>query len=94
MSDADPSAAAEDAEDAKVRAEWRRLEKERIAEEVAEAREDVETEAKAAGRGSYRLVWIAFAVALVAGMVVTALIEGFSAKVAPPDEAPAATGPR
>ena len=93
MADADPSAAADHAEDAKVRAEWRRLEKERIDEEVAEAREDVETVDAGGGGGSYRLVWIAFAVALVAGLVVTALIEGFSAKV-PPGEAPANKGSR
>lgn len=88
MADAEPAAGADGAEDAKVRAEWQRLERERLAEEIAEAREDVETADKNHG-GTHRAVWLAFAVALVAGIVVTALIEWFSAKVVPA-EVPAA----
>lgn len=90
MADADPNAA-EHADDSKIRAEWRRVEQERIAEEVAEAREDVAATDQPHA-GPRRFIWIAFAIALVAGIVVTALIEGFSTKVAP-GEAPAAKEP-
>lgn len=71
MADADPREPADD--DARIREEWRRLERKRLDDEIAEAREDVES----AGPTPHRLhwlVWLAFAVALLAGIVVTALV--------------------
>lgn len=75
MADADPSDAAEPAPDARVREEWRRLERKRLDEEIAEAREDAAAPAPGRRRPHW-LVWVAFAIALVAGIVVTAIING------------------
>jgi hypothetical protein len=61
-----------DADDAKVDAEWRRLEHERIAQERAEAGEDIE--AAAAEQPKHGLpAWqlIAMAVALLGGVFMT-----------------------
>jgi hypothetical protein len=72
MADTEPNADRSRAEDAKVREEWRRLERERLDEEIAEAREDAAVQEP---RPRIRwLAWIAFAVALVAGIVVTIVI--------------------
>jgi len=75
MADPESNDAAARAEDAKVREEWRRLERERIDGEIAEAREDVAT-ADTTRRRPHWLVWSAFVVALIAGIAVTALING------------------
>ena len=75
MADHPRSDAPASAEDAKVREEWRRLERQRIDEEIAEAREDVGHAGPARG-GPHWLVWAALAVALVAGIVVTAIVNG------------------
>lgn len=75
MADAEPSDAAARTEDAKVREEWRRLERKRIEDEIAEAREDA-VAADAPRSRRYWLVWVAFVVALAAGIAVTALING------------------
>lgn len=75
MADAEPSDAAARAEGAKVREEWRRLERKRIEDEIAEAREDA-VAADAPRHRPHWLVWVAFVVALVAGIAVTALING------------------
>ncbi len=75
MADADPSDAAARAEDAKVREEWRRLERRRIDEEIAEAREDAGTAASPHRRPGW-FVWVAFVVALLAGIALTALVNG------------------
>jgi len=75
MADPQPNDAASGSEDAKVREEWRRLERKRLDEEIAEAREDVGS-AKPSHRRPRWLVWLAFAVALIAGIVVTAAING------------------
>ncbi|MFM7107845.1 MAG: hypothetical protein ACKOZU_04490 [Planctomycetaceae bacterium] len=74
MADASPSDAPTP-EDAKVREEWRRLERQRIDEEIAEAREDVGGDGSTC-RGPHWLVWAALALALVAGIVVTAIVNG------------------
>lgn len=63
------------AEDAKVREEWRRIERSRIDHDLAEAREDVGTAPPARQQARW-IVWLAFAVALIAGIVVTAAING------------------
>lgn len=73
MADAEPREPAAAAPDARVREEWRRLERKRIDEEIAEAREDVGSAGPSARRLHW-LVWLAFAVALLAGIVVTALV--------------------
>lgn len=73
MADADPREPAAASPDARVREEWRRLERKRIDDEIAEAREDVES-AGPTPRRLHWLVWLAFAVALLAGIVVTALV--------------------
>jgi hypothetical protein len=65
----------DDAEDSKVREEWRRIERKRLDDEIAEAREDVGSATPVRHRPHW-LVWLAFAVALVAGIVVTAAING------------------
>lgn len=58
-------------EDPAVEAEWRKIEEERIAEEVEEAREDLlDADAKPGRRWS----WTAVAVALVAGLVLAAVL--------------------
>lgn len=57
--------------DAAVEAEWRKIEQERIAEEVEEAREDT-LEAGVARERHWP--WGAIAAALVAGMVLAALL--------------------
>ena len=75
MPDAPRSDVPESAEDAKVREEWRRLERQRIDEEIAEAREDVGA-AGPARHGPHWIVWAALALALVAGIVVTAIVNG------------------
>lgn len=75
MTDVPRSDASTPAEDAKIREEWRRLEQQRIDDEIAEAREDV-GHAEPGRRGPRWLVWMALALALVAGIVVTALING------------------
>jgi hypothetical protein len=72
MADAEPNDALARAEDAKVREEWRRLEQQRLDEEIAEAREDA---AVREGRPRSRwLAWVAFAVALAAGIAVTIIV--------------------
>lgn len=74
MADPDPSPVPPDSsEDATVREEWQKLERQRIDEEIAEAREDAEAAATGRGRPSW-LVWLAFAVALAAGIAVTLLL--------------------
>lgn len=73
MADAEPSDAASQAESAKIREEWRRVEQERLAEEIAEAREDAGT-APQVGRVPRWLMWTVCAVALVAGIVATVVI--------------------
>lgn len=57
--------------DPAVEAEWQKIERERIAEEVAEAREDMLEARVAPGR---RWPWAAVAVALVAGLILAALL--------------------
>lgn len=57
--------------DMAVEAEWRKIEQERIAEEVEEAREDL-IEAAAAPRRHWP--WAAVAVALVAGVILAAVL--------------------
>ena len=75
MTDSPRSDSPTPAEEAKVREEWRRLERERIDEEVEEAREDAGAAAPASG-GPHPLVWLLLAAALVAGLVVTGMLEG------------------
>ena len=75
MVDPEPHDAAARSEDAKVREEWRRLERKRLDDEIAEAREDVGSGAPVRPRTRW-LVWLAFAVALIAGIIVTAAING------------------
>ena len=75
MADASQSDAPTPAEDARIREEWRRLERQRIDEEIAEAREDVETGVPPPS-GPSRLVWAVLAIALVAGIVATAFLNG------------------
>jgi len=74
MADAQPNAAP-DPDDSKVREEWRRLERKRLDDEIAEAREDVGSATPSPRRQRW-LVWLAFAVALVAGIIATAAING------------------
>lgn len=73
MADPRPDDASALTEDAKVREEWRRLEQQRIDEEIAEAREDA-AERAASRRWSRWLAWVVFAVALAAGIAVTVVI--------------------
>ena len=73
MADPQPNAASSDPAESKVREEWRRLERKRLDDEIAEAREDVGSTTPTRRRPRW-LVWLAFAVALVAGIVVTAAI--------------------
>ncbi len=63
-------------DDPAVQAEWRRLEAERLAEERAEAREDAEEATQHPGTPRNERGWqpLAFAVALVAGIVVAMLV--------------------
>lgn len=71
MADPDPHDAP-DAAAAKVGEEWRRLEEARVAEEIAEARED-------AGTAAPRLpgwTWLALAAALAAGILAAAWVNG------------------
>ena len=75
MADAQPNAAPPDPDDSKVREEWRRLERKRLDDEIAEAREDVGSATPNPQRPRW-LVWLAFAVALVAGIIATAAING------------------
>lgn len=82
-----------------VDAEWAKIEDERVAEEVAEAREDViEAIADPGGRRrSWRWMWWAFAAALVAGIGFAGWVDFVVAMNRPtPDTAvplPAASGP-
>lgn len=73
MGDPHPSDA--DAEDAKVQEEWRRLERQRLDEEIAEARSDVGTVDSIRRRPPW-IVWVLFALALAAGIAVTAAVNG------------------
>ena len=76
MADSDPSPApvpSESPEDAKIREEWQKLERQRIDEEIAEAREDAVAAATGRGRPPW-FVWLAFAAALAAGIAVTLLL--------------------
>jgi hypothetical protein len=68
--------AAED--DVEVAAEWRQIERERIAAERAEAREDVESLARDAAAGRRVTNWplVAMVAALVAGVVLAVLVNG------------------
>lgn len=79
-------------DDAAVESEWRRIERERIAEEVEEARED----AIAEGPSRRRWPWLAFAAALAAGAVAALILNSPAAisrrTVAVPPE-PAAADP-
>jgi len=58
-------------DDPAVEAEWRKIEQERIAEEVEEAREDLLDAGATPGR---RWSWTAVAIALAAGVVVAVLL--------------------
>ncbi len=60
------------AEDAVVEAEWQRIERERIAEEIAEAREDADDVTAPPSRP--RWPWITLAAALAAGMLVAVVL--------------------
>jgi len=75
MAESRPNDAPDRADDAKVREEWQRLERQRLDEEIAEAREDAGTVPPARG-GPRWFVWLAFAVALAAGIVATGVING------------------
>lgn len=72
MPDAEPTDATPP-EDAKIQDEWRKLERERIEDELAEAREDALAGSPGRRRSSW-LMWLAFAVALVGGIVAAALL--------------------
>lgn len=81
-----------------VDAEWAKIEGERVAEEVAEAREDViEAIADPVGRRrSWRWMWWAFAAALVAGIVFAGWVDVVAMNRPTPDTTvplPAASGP-
>lgn len=82
-----------------VDAEWSRIEDERVAGEVAEAREDVIEAITDRGgrRGAWRWMWWAFAAALVAGIVFAGWVDLVVAMNRPtPDTAlpaPAVSGP-
>lgn len=69
MTVAEPNDAPDGAEDAKVREEWRRLEQQRLDDEIAEAREDAVNQGRYSRPGW--LAWLAFAVALAAGIALT-----------------------
>jgi hypothetical protein len=71
-----PSPPAPDPDDAVVENEWRRIEDARIAEELAEAREEVESPPHPRA-GSWLPAWqiIAFALALAAGIAAAVLID-------------------
>ena len=83
------SGKAADPDQVAVDGEWRKIEAERIAEEQAEAREDL-LDAEPARR---RWPWLALAVALAAGLIAAALINSAAVvsrpPVAQPPEAPA-----
>lgn len=60
------------AEDADVEAEWRKIERERLEEEIAEAREDAAAPVDEPMR--HRWPWLALAAALAAGVLVAVVI--------------------
>lgn len=59
--------------DAKIQDEWRKLERERIEDELAEARESAAADSPGFRRSS-ALMWLALAVALIGGIVVALLL--------------------
>ena len=75
MADQQPDNTDASGEDAKVRAEWQRLERRRIDDEIAEAREDATGDGPVGSHLPW-WAWVAFAVALAAGIAVTAAING------------------
>jgi len=75
MADPQPDDTDASGEDSKVREEWRRLERQRLDEEIAEAREDA-TGDRPVGSHLRWWVWVAFAVALAAGIAFTVAVNG------------------
>jgi len=79
-----------DADEAAVAAEWRRIEAERIAEERQEAREDAEDDIPPA---TPRWPWLAFAAALLAGLVLAIALNWPSLVSRPNADSPPAARP-
>jgi hypothetical protein len=95
MTDRPASSQPPSTDDPAVEEEWRRIERERIAEEVEEAREDAIVEKTPSRR---RWPWLAFAAALVAGMIAALVLNSPSAvsrrTALPPPEPVATAGPQ
>lgn len=85
-----PRASTPSVDEAAVDQEWARIESDRVAEEVAEAREDLG--APAPPHPSARL-WGGFAAALLAGIVFAAVVNiALAARRPPPAPSPAPVG--